>query len=213
MSARQQLGSLMSAEEGKRVSDAIEAVERTTAGEIMVVVAARSDVYADVRGLLAMVGAVASAWTLYWFLPTVPSGYIFGGEVLLWLLFWWLTGTGAVIRAVVPASRLALAVDNKAKQVFMDHGLTETRDRSGVLILVSELEHRVEILADRGIHEVVGNQGWENEVNGILRAIRDGNPTSGLVEAVEHIGARLAQSFPPRPDDVNELTDHVRYID
>jgi putative membrane protein len=209
----EKIGSLLTADEAKRVRAAIEVVERQTSGEIVVVVAAKSDQYADLRGLLAMVGAVGCAWVLYWFLPTVPSGFIFGSQVLFWLAFWWLAGLGPIVRTLVPAARLSLAVDNKAKQVFIDHGLTETRDRSGVLILVSELEHRVEILADRGIHELVGKEGWEREVNVILRSIGAGQAAAGLVEAVEHIGARLTEAFPPREDDINELTDHVRYVE
>lgn len=209
----EKIGSLLTADDAKRVREAIEGVERSTAGEIMVVVAARSDHYADVRGFVALIGAIAAAWVLYWFLPTVPSGYIFGGEVVLWIALFWLTGLGPILRTIVPAARLSVAVDNKAKQVFIDHGLTETRDRSGVLILVSELEHRVEILADRGIHEVVGNEGWEREVNVILRGIGAGRAADGLREAVEHIGARLSETFPPRSDDTNELSDHVRYVD
>lgn len=207
------IGSLMTSEEAKRVSLAIETVERKTAGEVMVVVAARSDHYADVRALVALVLAVGCAWVVYWLLPTVPSGLIFGGQVLLWLGFWMLAGTGSVVRALVPPARLTKAVDAKAKQVFVEHGLTETRDRSGVLILVSELEHRVHILADRGIHEVVGEQGWQREVDVILRAIRNGTAEVGLCEAVAHIGAKLAEVFPPRSDDANELTDHVRYVE
>lgn len=207
------IGSLMTAEETKRVSAAIATVEEKTAGEIMVVVAARSDHYADVRALLALVLAVGCAWVVYWLFPTVPSGVIFGSQVLLWLVFWMLAGSGAILRALVPPARLARAVDAKAKQVFVEHGLTETRDRSGVLILVSELEHRVHILADRGIHEVVGTQGWQREVEVILAGIRSRTASAGLCEAVGHIGAKLAEVFPPRPDDANELTDHVRYVE
>src|SRR5688572_15241117 len=110
------IGSLMTSEEAKRVSLAIETVERKTAGEVMVVVAARSDHYADVRALVALVLAVGCAWVVYWLLPTVPSGLIFGGQVLLWLGFWMLAGTGWVVRALVPPARLTKAVDAKAKQ-------------------------------------------------------------------------------------------------
>lgn len=206
------IGELLTAEEAKKVSSAIAAVEEKTAGEIMVVVAARSDHYADVRALVALVSAVGLAWTAYWLLPTVPSGWFFGGQVVLWLLFWMLAGTGPVVRRLVPAQRIARAVDLKAKQVFVEHGLTETRDRSGVLILVSELEHRVHILADRGIHEHVGEAGWKQEVNAITGSIRRGTAAAGLCEVVAHIGAKLAEKFPPRSDDANELTNHVRYV-
>ena len=60
------------------------------------------------------------------------------------------------MRLIVPSRYQQDCVSAKTKQAFIELGVTETRDRSGVLILLSEAEHRVEILADRGAALITG---------------------------------------------------------
>jgi putative membrane protein len=90
--------------------------------------------------------------------------------------------------------------------------VTETRERSGVLLFLSEAERRVELLADRGIHERVGTEDWQALVNAVVESIRTGHAGDGIASAVDAIGARLAQHFPPSPDDINELPDEPRRV-
>jgi putative membrane protein len=101
------------------------------------------------------------------------------------------------------------AVSDRVKQLFLELGIIETRDRSGVLVYLSELERRVEILADRGIHEHVGNQAWQAMVDELVGAIKGGRAAEGLATIIGRIGQELAAKFPPRPDDTNELPDEV----
>jgi putative membrane protein len=201
--------SLLSEDDSKALSRAIEVVEHTTAGEIVVAVVPRSDDYAYPRALLAMVGAVGTGWVLYSAFPTVPSAFVFAGQVVLWVIFWWLSTWAWLVRKMVPRAQLVAAVDAKAKQTFLEQGLMETVDRSGVLIFVSELEHRVQILADRGIHERVDSQMWQQHVRGVIDAIRAGRAADGLQKAIADIGVSLAALFPPRADNTNELPNEV----
>jgi putative membrane protein len=134
-------------------------------------------------------------------------------QLLVALGLWWIAGRPAVLRRLVPRSVRTRAVDARAKQVFLDRGVTETRDRSGVLVFVSRLEHRVEILADKGIHERVGVEGWKRHVDSIVSAIASDRTVDGLLEAIEAIGTELAEHFPRRPDDINELADTVGVVD
>ncbi len=69
-----------------------------------------------------------------------------------------------------------------------------------MLILISELEHRVMILGDLAIHEHVGDEGWEAHVAHIVQAIKRGELATGVVEVVEQLGARARPAFaaPPR---------------
>jgi putative membrane protein len=125
---------------------------------------------------------------------------------------WWLSGVAAVTRRLVSSQAQRAAVLARAEQSFLEQGVTETRDRSGVLLFLSEAERRVELLADRGIHERVGTEDWQMLVNDVVKAIREGRPGAGIAGAVDAIGARLAQHFPPRSDDVNELADEPRRV-
>lgn len=201
--------SLLTEAESKALSQAIEEVEQATAGELVVAVVPRSDDYAYPRALFALAGAVGLGWVSYWALPTIPSAFLFAGQIPLWLACWWLSGWSWLVRALAGHDLLSAAVDAKAKQVFFDHGLTQTVDRSGVLIFVSELEHRVQILADKGIHERVGNEEWAHHVHEIVEGIKAGRAAQGLQTAIRAIGVKLSSAFPAGEHNPNELPNKV----
>ncbi len=183
--------------------------EASSAGELRVVVTPRSDDYAIPRSVVSLAIVVVGGYLVYETWPLLPSAWIFAGQALLAVLCWWGLGQSLLLRVIVPRATQAAAVDSKAKQLMLDLGVIETRDRSGVLILVSEAERRVQILADRGIHERVGSGGWEQHVGSVVDAVRRGKAADGLCQVIDGIGATLAEAFPPRPDDVNELPDEV----
>ena len=152
------------------------------------------------------------AVALYRFAPMIHDLWVLCGQAPLMLVFWWLSGRRATLRAIVPRQVQAEAVRARSRQVFVDHGVTETRERSGVLLFLSEAERRVELIADRGIHERVGAELWQALVDDVVAAIRGGQARVGLTRAVDAIGARLAQHFPPSPEDTNELPDAPRQL-
>jgi putative membrane protein len=114
-----------------------------------------------------------------------------------------------LLRWITPRAVQRRAVSDRVKQLFLELGVIETRDRSGVLVFLSELERRVEILGDRGIHEHVGNEAWQAMVDELVGAIRGGRAADGLATIIGRIGRELAAKFPPRADDTNELPDQV----
>lgn len=201
--------SLFSNEEAEQIRRTVTLVEKTTAGELAVVVTQRSDDYAFHRSITCLVTTVAGGWLVYQGFPLLPSAWVFGGQAVVWALCWWLSAWPPLLRSIVPRSVREQAVVAKTKQIFIDYGVTETRDRSGVLIFISEAEHQVHILADRGVHERVGDVGWNKYVGGIVDAIRAGRTAAGLCEQLTSIGVVLAENFPPRPDDDNELPDEL----
>src|SRR5690606_12960543 len=100
-----------------QISRAVAEVEKSTAGELVVVVIKRSDDYAYPRALLALVLAIACGWLTYWSLPTLQSSIVFGAQALFWSVFWWLSGLGPMLRLLVPKEQQLSAVDAKAKQM------------------------------------------------------------------------------------------------
>ena len=80
--------------------------------------------------------------------------------------------------------------------------------RTGILILVSMLERRVHILADKGINDHVPAGTWEGLVNGIIVGIRTGHATAAICTAIAACGVLLAQVSPAESrDNPNELPD------
>jgi putative membrane protein len=101
------------------------------------------------------------------------------------------------------------AVEVRAFAVFAGRGLHRTRERTGLLILLSELERRVVILGDSGIHAVVGEGGWRVHVDRIVQAIHDGRAGQGVLETLEVLEPVLAERAPRSADDTNELENRV----
>ena len=91
----------------------------------------------------------------------------------------WLGTFPSVIRLVTSRERMAYKVKLRAQQAFYQHGFQHTQGRTGILIFVSLLEHRVQVLADKGINDCVPAGTWEGVVERDCRGHqkRAGRPT------------------------------------
>lgn len=90
---------------------------------------------------------------------------------------------------------------------FQEFGLINTRDKTGVLILILLKNHQVEVLDDKGINDRVGEGYWDQIVSVITDGFNHNKPYEGICRAVEKVGGLLAETFPRKPDDTNELSD------
>jgi uncharacterized membrane protein len=97
----------------------------------------------------------------------------------------------------------------RARRLFETLGMTATRDRTGVLVYVAWKDHRLAVLGDEGIHAVVGTEYWRGLADGLSASFRDSRYADGIVAAVEEVGRRLAEHFPRRADDHDELPNVV----
>lgn len=193
----------------KAIETKIAEVERSTAGEIVVHVVEKSDAYPAVRlGWSVLLAAVTSEVLSYEF-PEVFQSWSLEIAVGAGLLFWLLFGLSPILRWLVPASSKQVQVHRRALAAFVENRVHRTRDASGVLILVSLFERRVEILADEGIHARIGVEGWNTYIRRIIKDIKAGRPAAGIVTTIEQIGKELSVGVPPRPDDINELSNEV----
>ncbi|WP_103027625.1 TPM domain-containing protein [Salinibacter altiplanensis] len=204
-----------------RIRDAVGRAEERTAGEIVPVVAPRSDDYevAVWRGIgAAMLFVLTGVLLTLQFYDGWGLGWLFAPwGVALSVLVAGTTG-GLLARYVYPlqrvlagSDRLDETVHRRALQAFIEEEVFDTRDRTGILVFVSLREHRIEVLGDTGINQQVEPGDWAEVVARIQRGIQNDNLTNGLVEAVEMCGDLLERrGVDIRPDDENELTDSVR---
>jgi putative membrane protein len=124
-----------------------------------------------------------------------------------------LAGASSLLRVLVPRGRATESVERRAREEFLEHRVFETRDRTGVLLLLSELEHQVVLLGDKGIDAEVHQEGWARHVQTIVDAIRRGQPADGVCAVIAELGALLAKHAPARDDNYNELSNAVRRDD
>ncbi|RMG43183.1 MAG: TPM domain-containing protein [Acidobacteria bacterium] len=97
----------------------------------------------------------------------------------------------------------------RAARTFEQLGMTATRERNGVLFYVDVPARRIAILGDAGIHERVPEGFWDEVLSRVRERFAEGRFGKGLAEGIALAGEALAEHFPHRPDDVNELPDQI----
>jgi putative membrane protein len=204
----------MTEQDHARIAEAIRAAETTTAGEIYCVVARRSDGYFFSSAMVVTVSilvislAVAfliETWWLTMRLPVFVSAQLLALAAALALVY---ALPGLRIRLAPRRWQYMRAHENARKQ-FLARNVHLTAERTGVLIFVSLAERYAEIVADAGIDAEVPQDMWDSIVAGLIDDAKNGRLADGFVTAVAAVGALLAEHFPVRPEDVNELDDHL----
>ncbi|HVP08417.1 MAG TPA: TPM domain-containing protein [Burkholderiales bacterium] len=111
---------------------------------------------------------------------------------------------GLPLRALI-ASRSSR---DRSLELFARLRVGETEDRAGVLLYLLLADRRVEIVADRGIHERVGAAAWETICGAMQQEFAAGRYEAGVLAGLAAVSDLLAQHFPARPgENPNELLD------
>jgi len=210
-----------------RIRDAVEAAEAKTAGEIFAVIAGASDDYRVIPILWATLAALlvplllllaeyltgwpsGDVWNADTMAPAgLPAAWVYAAQLAVFILLAIVLSLPRIRPLVVPRSVKDERAHAVAVQQFLAHGLHLTEQRTGVLIFVSLAEHYAEIIADAAIAKKVEQSVWDDAMAALLAEIRKGRLADGLVAAVERVGAVLAEHFPPRKRDENELSDDL----
>lgn len=210
------------------VSAAVAKAEEATAGEIVTIMADRSDSYHDVAlwwsAFVAFLALAVLGWFWPFYLPLVDRvtgawqadwhpGKVLGLALLvatlkfmgMYLLQLW----QPLRLLLVPAPLKHARVRARAVTNFKIGAERRTHGRTGVLIYLSLAEHRAEIVADAAIASKVSPEVWGEAMATLVGGIRRGEAGAGLVGAIEQVGAILAQHFPRADDDTNELPDRL----
>lgn len=207
--ARQSLG----AEGAGRIERAIAEAESRTSGEIVPMLVRRSSTVGHVPMLCFCLLLLA---VLLLDLPAWLTGL--GGPHWAWVAACWgvtaglalgLSRLDATQRLLTPRGDQDQQVDLRAEVEFYELGITETRDRTGILLFVSRMEHRAVVLADRSIAQRLDAAVWQELVDRMILGVKRGDLAGGLSEAVLRCGELLAPHFPIADGDVNELRDRL----
>jgi putative membrane protein len=212
----------------KLVTDAVAKAERSSDGEIVTIVAARSDSYHDVGlhyAVLAMllvptIGAVLPQSWIDWAVALVFGwNASLSFRLLMLLLVVKMATVFLIVRfalaymplrmALTPASTKTRRVRRRAVELFRAGTEKRTKGRTGILLYLSLLEHRAEIVADEAIHGQVQPEVWGEAMAALVEGVKAGRTGEGMALAVGKIGEVLAQCLPPTLDNPNELPDRL----
>jgi putative membrane protein len=194
----------------RRTREAIAAIEKTTAGEVVVAVRNSAWDYRHVDYLVGF-GAALAALVGLLFLPQPFLLVTWPLDLVVAFVVGALVSSGvpAIRRLLTPRRQLDEMVRQAARVAFFDLGISRTRDRSGVLIFVSLLERRAEVVADLGLDPLTDDAAWKKALGALDQAIRQGPDLERFLAGLGALGEPLARLLGRREDDVNELPDEV----
>lgn len=200
---------LFGTDDKQRIEAAIAELEKRSAAEVVVAVVPYSTRPWLARSAVAFgVGLAGAAAYLEWLVPHQALWALLvdlGLTLATFALFGW----APLERSLVAPQVAAREVLERAFALFAARGVYRTRGRTGVLILLSELERRAVILGDEAIHGRVGEAGWQAHIDRIVAGIRSGQAARGVVEVLVGLTPLLAELAPLLGPDENELPDRV----
>lgn len=194
----------------ERLHEAIATAEKKTVGEILPVIVERSDAHPQAAWIAGLFSFLFGCVLLVTWLPWDSPALLLAIQIGLGLL-------GFVLARLLPDFRRRFISEGRATEMateqalqeFYGHGLQETEAKTGVLLFVSLLEHRVIVLADEGINAKVEEAQWVETNEAILAGIRAGSLCDGLANGIERAGELLGEHFPWAEGDRNEIPDRI----
>lgn len=200
-------GLRLTAEERERIRLAVHAAEQRTNAEIVPMIVSRSGLYRDAQHragiILALVALTILLTTEIFWLPwgwhasnaawlVLATILAYGGGV-------WLGTFVPIIRLLTSTDRMRGKVKLRAERAFTQHAVSQTRERTGVLIMVSLLEHQIYVLPDQCLFRRVPIERWSQVVQAAFVRLETGDIVGGLCQSIDTCGTLLAEVCPGRP--------------
>ncbi len=98
---------------------------------------------------------------------------------------------------------------DRAKEIFFNLKMEQTRDRNAVLLYMALDDHQLALFADEGINQRIGTEFSNQEVRKIIASFTKDDYTGGICKVIGDIGEALRHHFPYEAADKNELPDEM----
>jgi putative membrane protein len=190
----------LDAGEAQVIEARVKALEAELGVEVVTLVVGKSDVYPETVWKAFALGAALTGLV-------VTIGDLLRPDWITSTAVLWsaiaILGAGALAALAsvyVPAfarlflrdSRATLEVSQYAKVQFLERELYATRARTAVLLVVSLLERRVVILADKGLRGSVSAAEWDSAIARMTPSLRAGHVGAAVLAGLDGIGLVLA---------------------
>lgn len=91
----------------------------------------------------------------------------------------------------------------RAEAAFAQLRVWDTEANNGVLVYLLLADHRIEIVADRGLRDLVSAEQWRGICQLMEERMKAGEPEDAVMRGVAEIGNLLAEHFPQRDGEVD----------
>lgn len=187
---------MISDQDRQRISDAIRMAEERTSGEIVCVLMRSASTYSYAPLLWATLVAFITPWLLVAF--THMSVFrVLSCQVAVFIVVGLILSWSPLRFALVPPAIKRTRAHRAAMEQFFARGVTQARNRMGVMIFVALGEHYARVIADDGVAAVVDQREWQHTVDRLTNQIAHGRIAEGFIGAIERCGDVLAKYAPP----------------
>jgi len=121
--------------------------------------------------------------------------------------------TSAELRVALLHNLTQPDIRSEAVLQFQKLGMDQTREHSGVLILLAAKEKSFIVFADEGINERVDEGSWDEVKDAMAGKFREGKFLGGILTGLKLAGDLLEEHFPKTDDDEDELSNEVHTED
>ena len=102
--------------------------------------------------------------------------------------------------------------EKEAYKVIKKLGKKKTKERNAVLFHEKKKKKYLTIIGDKGIHEKVHQEFWDNLHDKITHAFSEGKYFEGLRSAILETGVELKKFFPIKNgENPNELSNEITF--
>jgi len=210
------------------IEKAIGAVEKTSDAEIVPVIVCESHDYAFYEFRLAIIlGLLTFLATLIWLKPI--EGFLHarswdydvshlvltcgGLSFVVMLVVYMLVNLPVLDRLIIPSEVMARRVHERALRAFTESKVSFAKDRLGLLVFVSLLEQRVELLPGKGLAGHIAPELMQRIVGNMSRVMKEKGLVEGILHGISEIGPLLAERFPCTTARENLLADQVTMME
>ena len=90
-----------------------------------------------------------------------------------------------------------------AEETFARLRVWDTAANNGVLVYLLLADHRIEIVADRGLRELVSAEQWRGICQLMEERLKADEPEQAVMRGVSEIGNLLAEYFPQVESEID----------
>ncbi len=193
------------------LTNCVREIEKSTDVELVLIVRARSGIYRQADYLFAAVLALFGLLFLLFSPYDFHQYWVAIDVVLLFVIGVWISSRSNAIRRLLTTNTFrAVAARTGAAAMFYEAGIANTNAETGLLVYLSLLERRLELIADRGVLKAVPSLEWNQILFELHESGRNPDPDT-LRAGLEKLGALLAQYLPATGENPNELPDAPRF--
>lgn len=201
--------------ERQEIIKAVKEIENETSGELVPMLVSQSHNYPQAiwRGsailtfFSILVSEMLDMFFLKLWLPTWSMLALTAFFFLIYLLI--LRLLPSFRKLFILDKEIEAEVEKSAINSFYIEGLNKTVDETGILFYISMYEHKVWVLADKGINDKVSQDIWKKIASIISSGIKNRKTGAAIVEGIKECKNILKLNFPKKLNDTDELTNLI----